>query len=174
MKNKKVNIADEIVSAKKDAYRPALPHIKVKDPLSEVTRKERRSLLGVSLIGLAVAKVGLLPEEITTFGIKFAAQDKGGLLHLLVFIISFYLIAFLIYALSDFVTWRLAFIDEIKRLMKEDSESPDGMFRNLTYLQHKWNSVSTTTSVIRALFEFLIPIAIAAYSIIVLLSIQVK
>ncbi len=156
------------------------PHIKVKDPLSEVTRKERRSLLAVSLVALVIVKVGLLPEEITALGIKFAANDKGGLIHILVLTISFYLIAFLIYALSDFITWRLAFISELKNSFKESRETlikESAILEEdlrVSILKNKWNSVSTPTSIIRAIFEFIIPIGVAIYSIVILLTFHVQ
>jgi hypothetical protein len=41
------------------------PEVRVRDPLSEVTRKERRILLGTSALGIIVAKVGLVPTKIT-------------------------------------------------------------------------------------------------------------
>jgi len=164
----------------KDYIFDTFPHLKVKDPLSEVTRKERRSLLAVSLIALVIVKVGLLPEEITTLGIKFAAHDKGGLITIFVFTISFYLIAFLIYALSDFISWRLAFIAERKKSFKESRETliKEGVVLEedlkISILENKWDSVSTTTSRIRAIFEFIVPIAIAIYSIIILLSFNIQ
>ncbi len=161
----------------RDAYRLAFPQVKVKDPLSDVTRKERRSLLAVCLLALVVVKVGLLPEEITALGIKFAAHDKGGLIHLLAFIVIFYLIAFVIYSLSDFITWRLAFVAELKKLFKEVNEAAVTMQKTgvntsedsrIRYLEYRWNLISTPTSVMRAILEFVVPIALAIYSIVIL------
>jgi hypothetical protein len=166
-------------NGKEDIF-DTFPHIKVKDPLSEVTRKERRSLLAVSLVALVIVKVGLLPEEITTLGIKFAAHDKGRLIILFVFIISFYLAAFMIYALSDFIAWRLAFIAERKKIFKESRETliKESVVLEkdlqISILENKWDSVSTTTSRIRAIFEFVVPIAIAIYSIIILLNFNIQ
>ena len=45
------------------------------DPLSEVTRKERRALLGISVLGGALVNIALVPEKLSTFGIEFARPD---------------------------------------------------------------------------------------------------
>ena len=76
------------------------------DPLSEVTRKERRALLGFSLLGLALVLVPLVPTKIAAFGIEFASINRRTLIFLYVLLIVYYLIAFTIYAFSDLVAWR--------------------------------------------------------------------
>jgi hypothetical protein len=52
------------------------------DPLSEVTRKERRALLGLSLLGVALVKVPLIPEKFTKSGsdtdFRDLRQASGG------------------------------------------------------------------------------------------------
>lgn len=53
---------------------------RLRDPVPEVTRKERTYLLGVSTAGIVVAHTGLIPSEITTFGIRFAESDQASLL----------------------------------------------------------------------------------------------
>jgi hypothetical protein len=167
---------ESVESIRDDAYKLAFPQVKVKDPLSEVTRKERRSLLAVSIVALVVVKVGLLPEEITALGIKFATHDKASLLHLLVYVVGFYLLAFVIYALSDFITWRLSFVAELKNLFMQsnDRNYDRNQDQRIKYLEYRWNLISTPTSVVRAIFEFLVPIAIAFYSIVSLLSYEVQ
>ncbi|MCX6120985.1 MAG: hypothetical protein NTX44_05155 [Ignavibacteriales bacterium] len=156
------------------------PIVKIKDPLSEVTRKERRSLLGVSILGLLVVKIGILPEEITALGIKFTVNEQSGLITLFVLIILFYLIAFLIYALSDFIAWRLAFLSAVTNSIKESRKQPvkdsmtmeDGL--RFSILQKKWATIATPTSVARAFFEFIVPIVITLYSIILLLTFKLQ
>lgn len=54
------------------------------DPLSELTRKERRNLLIASTVGIAVAKIGIIPEKISALGIDFSSSNKGALLLLLI------------------------------------------------------------------------------------------
>jgi biopolymer transport protein ExbB/TolQ len=73
----------------------------VTDPLSEVTRAERKALLASCVIGLAISVGGLVPEKIETFGIEVSATQEQNLLQILAGVITYYLIGFSIYAWSD-------------------------------------------------------------------------
>jgi hypothetical protein len=54
---------------------PSSPEqIRLRDPLAEVTRRERRLLLGASIIGLTVAKTGLVPTKISALGVESGAD----------------------------------------------------------------------------------------------------
>jgi hypothetical protein len=86
----------------------ASPETILGDPLSEVSRKERRALLGVSATGLVVAYTGLVPSEIANLGIRFSPTDRSWLLKLLALIVLYFVVAFVAYASSDIVKWRLA------------------------------------------------------------------
>jgi len=84
---------------------PESDHIEIllKDPLSEITRKERRSLLGVSAIGIAMVKIGLVPSKIPAFGIEFSQTNKLSFFIVLAAIVCYFLLAFLVYAIPDFL-----------------------------------------------------------------------
>jgi hypothetical protein len=73
----------------------------VTDPLSEVTRAERKALLASCVIGLAISVGGLVPEKIETFGIEVSAAQEQNLLQILAGVITYYLTGFSIYAWSD-------------------------------------------------------------------------
>ena len=90
----------------------------VKDPLSEVTRKERRTLLGASAIGVAMVKANLLPQKISTLGIDFQQIDQTVLLRSVAFLILYFILAFLLYSTSDFLTWRIAYRRVVEELAK--------------------------------------------------------
>lgn len=75
------------------------------DPLSEVTRKERRALLGVSLLGLALVKVPLVPTKLSALGIEFADVNQRMFVHLYSLVVVYFVLAFLIYGLTDLVAW---------------------------------------------------------------------
>jgi hypothetical protein len=75
------------------------------DPLSPVTRAERRTLLGLSALGIAMAKVPLVPTKLAFFGLDFAPSSQAMLLHMMALIIGFFMLAFLVYAASDLVSW---------------------------------------------------------------------
>jgi len=90
---------------------PESDHIEIllKDPLSEITRKERRSLLGVSAIGIAMVKTGLVPTKIPAFGIEFSQTNKLSFFIVLAAIVFYFLLAFLVYAIPDFLAWRMKY-----------------------------------------------------------------
>src|SRR5215212_9174358 len=52
----------------------------INDPLQDVTRKERKSLLGVSALGIAMVKAGLVPQKISALGIDFQQLNEKVLL----------------------------------------------------------------------------------------------
>jgi hypothetical protein len=71
------------------------------DPLSEVTRRDRKALLAACIVGLAISAGGLVPERIETFGITVSAQQEDSLLYLLAGVICYFLLAFGVYAWAD-------------------------------------------------------------------------
>lgn len=76
------------------------------DPLSAITRKERTALLGLSMLGVALIKVPLVPEKFAFLGIEFAKVQQVTFVKLYALVIVYYLIAFTIYALTDYIAWR--------------------------------------------------------------------
>jgi hypothetical protein len=87
------------------------------DPLSIVTRKERKLLLISSILGITIVKTGFIPTKISALGIEFAQTDQNSLLLVLGSIILYFLIAFLIYGTSDFLIWRLTYSSVLKDAM---------------------------------------------------------
>lgn len=83
--------------------------IALSDPLKAETRKARLYLLGVSIVGITLVYTGLVPQEITALGITFGEADRKSLLRILSLVIAYFLAAFAIYGVSDFLAWRSAF-----------------------------------------------------------------
>lgn len=133
----------------------------LKDPLSEVTRKGRRTLLGVSLIGIVMAKAGLMPTKISSLGIEFSQPDKSNLLLIISFIVTYFLLQFLIYSVSDFEIWGDNIHSALGR--QEDRKLIDEMFNIL-----QWRILLII--IIRILFEFLFPLIVGFYTICLLSS----
>jgi len=73
----------------------------VTDPLSDVTRRDRKALLAACIVGLAISAGGLVPEKIETFGITVSAQQEESLLYILAGVIAYFLVAFAVYSWSD-------------------------------------------------------------------------
>lgn len=147
---------------------PSPGQILLKDPLSEVTRKERRTLLGVSAIGILMVETGLVPTKISALGIEFSLAERAALLKALAAVVIYFLAAFFLYAGSDFLAWRLSLYSAVSELRARRSQSlrigqegPGGFLVS----SRIWSTAAGLTSVLRASFEFLIPVLVAIYAI---------
>lgn len=80
--------------------------MKVIDPLSEVTRRERRSLLGVSALSIAMSITHLIPTKISALGVEFPPTEQGLFLLVVAGVVIFYLLAFIVYAWADYINWK--------------------------------------------------------------------
>jgi hypothetical protein len=144
------------------------------DPLSEVTRKERRMLLGISMLGISVVQTGLVPSKISALGIEFAKSDQQTILSLLSLIVVYFLVAFVVYASSDFLAWRRALraqlVEGIREKLKIERELGEEYLRQEQNMLmerldegYRLYSLSRPVSVLRAIFEFLFPILVGGY-----------
>ncbi len=160
--------------------------VRLRDPLGDVTRKERRSLLAASIISITIAKSGLVPLKISALGIEFAKADQRSLLIIMSLITLYFLVAFIIYAASDFVAWRLESIDLLVRELKVRHQAliealkagPEGT-KTTNYLESFWTQLRLflalvkPISILRALFDFLLPIFIGIYAVVTLFCTKV-
>jgi hypothetical protein len=148
------------------------------DPLAEVTRRERRMLLGVSLLGVVLVKTGLIPTKISALGVEFDKTDQQALLNILAFVTLYFLVAFVIYATSDFLAWRRSLLTYHVERMRENARlrrelKPEHLEQEQAIL---WEldrstllfSMIRPVSTVRALFEFVLPIVFGVYAIILL------
>jgi hypothetical protein len=153
--------------------------LRLRDPLSEVTRKERRGLLGVSLLSATVALSGLLPTEIGALGVKLAAKDQRTLLLVLAAVCLYYLVAFVIYAASDLAGWQKAIRESISERMVRSYSEPDqydihvwGEVQDKMAERYPWlvraDRLVRPVSVARALFEFALPICVGVVAVAIL------
>ncbi len=152
------------------------------DPLSEVARKERKFLLGSSILGITLVKAGFVPTKISALGVEFAKTDQNSLLSVLGIIVLYFLIAFLIYATSDFVVWQRSFSRALKDSMlnkwKSEAEKDPIMemshyiedFLRRRFPYHLILGLSSPISLLRAIFEFLLPLIVGIYAIIIVWS----
>ncbi|WP_395736000.1 hypothetical protein [Prosthecobacter sp.] len=153
---------------------PSSPtEIRLRDPLTEVSRKERTALLGVGTLGIIVAKTGFVPSKISALGIDFSVTDQQMLYRALTGVIGYFVVAFMLYAASDFVAWRVAWMNAMRAATKarherKASESASELhaaveqelsmqFRNIPY------ALSSTVSSLRALFDFAVPVVIGVW-----------
>ena len=154
------------------------------DPMNEATRKGRRALLGLSVVALIVVEAGILPAKIESIGIQFSVGDKPALLRILAATLIYFLIAFAVYAASDFIAWKRSYYELVDRLALEeakrnwDAEQAGATnvvvdIEAINTREETWKSILRKaigpTSFIRALVEFLVPIAVGVFAIVSLL-----
>jgi hypothetical protein len=132
----------------------------LRDPLGDVARKERRSLLGISAIAILVGWTGLVPAKIQNFGITFAPPERQALLWVFSAVVWYYLFAFAIYSLSDILSYGYA-VHRGREELRRQSLSPSGE------PSEPWPLVNwvTPTSLARATFDFVVPVLIAAFAL---------
>jgi hypothetical protein len=144
--------------------------LRLRDPLSEVTRKERKFLLGVSVVGIVIAQTGLVPSKITTLGIEFDKADQRALLIVFGWVVAYFLVAFIIYAASDLMAVGAA----IRRSMhnwylKDLAASDEERKRQFEALSRYYSPLWAATALRimffqRAIVEFVIPVAVGIYA----------
>ncbi len=154
--------------------------LEISDPLSEVSRKQRKALLGLSLVSVAMVYAELVPTSISAIGVTVEDVDQVALLRVFAISVVYFLVAFTTYAYSDFVAWRINLSDatlELARIFDEieerggpeDAEHSHQVSSELRK-RYFWYTAASRGSVARALFEFAVPIvfgAIAVYSLLV-------
>ena len=170
----------------------------LRDPLSKEARAERRTLLGASAIGILIVRTGLVPTKIAALGIEFDQADRKSLLLAIAAVIAYFLIGFIIYALSDFIAWRFAFMNTIRQNERESEKEEVEMklrereerkrqqeegsldYEPIYPLSRHYQveaprdiqvlyRIHAPVSVVRAAFEFILPIAISIYAVVTLL-----
>lgn len=145
-----------------------------RDPLSEGTRKERRNLIISCVLGFLVSQAGLVPTRAELLGIEFSSVSPRAFLVIIGAIIGYFLVAFLIYGLSDFFAWRKRYynytaqVDAIDRnWTEEDQREYDDRHERIP--RAAWiYAGSKPLSIARVIFEFFIPILTALASLICL------
>ena len=163
------------------------------DPLSDVTRKERTSLLGLSMLGIALVMVPLVPEKFAALGVEFAKVNQTTFVKLYALVVVYYMVAFTLYALTDFVAWRRrevitateydfqrqaraptapreANLDDLLSppALKASARRPVRDTPAYTGAASYW--LANTAARVRSAFEFLLPLCFGAYTLYVLLA----
>lgn len=167
----------------------------VTDPLSEVTRKERKSLLGSCVVGLAIVIGRLVPEKIQAFGITVSSSQERSLLYLLAAVLLYFLLAFGVYAWADLQRRKTIFskaqsdfkpiIDKASQKLREvqeswkefdDPEATSALFENEDFIklsalteQAKLAGRVSRVGTVRVVFDVALPILIGLFSISVVL-----
>jgi len=152
----------------------SVSEIRVQDPLSLVTRRERRNLLLVSTIGLIMHYTGLVPSKFNALGIEFTTAEKQWFFIIVALITLYFTITFISYAASDFVAWRISFNSTRLYHFEKDLSfiTPTDERERIQGLEVKllqWTKVSLPISVFRVFIEFVFPILLSLYTIFTLI-----
>ena len=153
----------------------------LQDPLSEVTRKERKMLLGASILGVALVKTGLVPTKISALGVEFEKANQQALLGIVALVALYFLAAFVIYAAADFLAWRRAIrsylVDRVRERMEREKHIPPQLIEEeeakiAQRVRGAWIvfALSGPVSYVRAFFEFVVPCVVGTYAVLLLFS----
>lgn len=161
------------------------------EPLSEFSRKERRALLGFSVLALMIALCDLIPQKISALGVEITGTQQGYLKWVFFGLIVYFLVAFSISGLQDWLAWRGRIHEGLSADMKEGYESQavsQGRMQapNHSYTPGKqlwkeaWKEVESFHPIkiawrlywIRVGFEFLIPLGVGLIALYCLVSLD--
>ena len=154
-------------------YSPVYSEARLRDPLSEVTRKERRALLLASVLGLVFLKTNIVPTRISALGIEFGRADQATLFSILTLVIGYFTFVFMIYATSDFLAWRLALLASVRNSMVDLQRPKKGTSRLVRgqVREHQTTfRLAAPVSLLRALVEFILPVLVGLYTMLGLLT----
>ncbi len=157
---------------------------KVSDPLRIETKRVRKTLLIWCLASAAITLAKLFPSEITALGMKVTPTSHAVLLGLMAAIVSYHLVAFIVYASADFTHWyinhrsteweddvanyetyktellaKTKLSEEDRQFMEEHERRLGSIWRGeASPLLQRIEAVIPYISVARALVDFLLPI----------------
>jgi len=143
----------------------------LRDPLSDVTRKERSYSLGISLAGIVMVRTDLVPSRITTLGITFQETDRKTLFFLVGLVAAYFLVAFVLYGIADILRQRAAVeahrvttfrAQELRAQQRDDMWELESIGVSRAY--------DRLVVLVRLVFEYLLPVALGAYAVAVLLN----
>jgi hypothetical protein len=142
-------------------------------------------LLGVSIVGYAVVKTGLIPTKISALGIEFNQSNQQALLNILALITTYFLVAFVIYVAADFLAWHRAYHEYLVNMDNEcekeekyhemmlDHAPEEEVVRMFEYEKRfRFTRIVFAlygpVSKVRVFFEFILPILVGCYALYVL------
>lgn len=140
------------------------------DPLSDISRAERRNLLIASAVGILVARAGLVPTRFSTFGLEFQEPQQRVLIWVVLATIVYFFLAFVLYGVADFFIWRKRYqdyLEGVERLTsswtQEDQKVHDELQERVPDIGwlYQW---SRPAVIARILFEFVVPVVFSFYT----------
>lgn len=141
-------------------------------------------MLAASAVGVTMVKAGLIPEKISTLGVEFSQVDQRSILMVLASITLYFLVAFTLYAFSDFLAWRLVLFDSLgqiyvrrrKWITVKEAPTDDDTLLDQFYQENRLRylfALSHPISILRAILDFLMPVIIGVYAVLILWTAKV-
>ncbi len=166
-------------------YNSPDPNLFLRDPLSELTRKERTALLVVATLALFIAHAGLVPREVTVLGIKLDTTERSACYVILAMIVAYFVVAFSLYCAVDYVAWLRSargdlFAREYKRRSTEGGKQAHPLGTQAAVGKHVGDQYSTPVGLpsglwsLRCLLDMALPVLLGAYAIVALLVTAVR
>lgn len=146
------------------------------DPLTGITREKRRNLLVASTGGVLVGLLGLVPTRLSVLGIEFSAPAQRHFVLLVAAVVSYFLVAFLVYAVADWFVWWKKYQDHLIAVevgaegwSQSDQENYDDLHSRVPKMAWLY-SWSGPLALVRLAFEFVFPLVVGSVSIWCLLA----
>ncbi|MDD5299819.1 MAG: hypothetical protein PHD65_04905 [Gallionella sp.] len=140
------------------------------DPLTQISRLERRNLLIASTVGLLIGHVGLVPTRISALGLEFNTPEQNAFLILFALVVAYMVFAFAIYATADFFVWRKLYYDyrvamerEASNCTLEDQRADDEVHQSVSPIYWYWQK-APVVAWLRVVIEFILPLCIGIYT----------
>ncbi len=129
------------------------------DALGPVTRKERNRLMGLSMIGIAIKELNILPNRISALGIEFTQTNRLSMLRYLGFVVLYFLIAFFCYGVGDAARNFYAYLIELQ----EDR-------KGIAYVRPPFVTALLVFRIF--LIDLLFPLVLGIYAAVILLQVH--
>jgi hypothetical protein len=89
--------------------------------------------LAASAIGIVIVKAGLIPTKISALGVDFSQADQRTLLWVLLGVVAYFLVMFVVYALSDIMSFFITLVPEVHGHFLKHTRLPDDMLYEHVY-----------------------------------------
>jgi len=131
-------------------------------PWSDETHKTKRNLLLAATAGLAISAAGIVPKEISAFGLTVDDIDQRAFLIILSLVIAYLLVTFVLAVYSDFIR---SFWDELTKI--EIIKLPeDQSLRELILSKRKIVARLKDLHMLRVVVDVAIPVLAGATAIV--------
>lgn len=136
------------------------------DPLSEATRRERRSLLIASVGLISIIATNLLPTRITALGIELGLANRQALLYVFLAVVLYFSVSFLICGVADGGRWLVALhiAADIKPHHRQFAVGEQRIDMSSDDIEESPVTASVPVAIARGFFDFVLPVVIALFA----------